>query len=396
MQTRFNFSTAVDPADAHVWAPRAGNDTHNVKFVWDNVLRMLGPNETRAVDLTRMQYGTGFLCDPSDAACMGQLVSVPAAVLASGQAGAGLGMFAKLDDAIFGLNLDVQPSAVTFTRNFNRLAGSHGPVEATYYLVPLAGVCWRPLFAWGRAAFPRFFLSPTLLAGSPSATFTASRETSITLQQQQQSMAKESLSTAHRNATTSGAVDAPPAPPAVVSTGLGLYSCANVADMNLTEVIDLSGANINWDAHFYWPYIGMYLPPLVPADAQWTTNQGSGEELHCGPHYVHGQRINTAAIHAEYVAAKRSGITTLAYFNLNEYGQDFSCTPVPPIANTTNDWANSTQFLADHMPDAVLPGCPGTVRSVSRVFSLLCTLNQELTKNPKFIGLNLNRVGKTA
>jgi hypothetical protein len=143
--------------------------------------------------------------------------------------------------------------------------------------------------------------------------------------------------------------------------GLGLYSCANSADMNLTEVRDTYGATLNWDAHFYWPYIGLYLPPIVPASASWQTNFGDGEEANCGGGFRHGQTIDVATIGAEYRASRAAGVPTLAYFNMFEYGENFSCTPLPPITPPPdNDWRNATQFLADHFSDSVLPGCPGT------------------------------------
>ena len=75
---------------------------------------------------------------------MGQLLSVPLSYTASAAAGAGLGVVAALDDAIFGLMLDLTPAAAVFSRRYNRLASAAGPVEATYFLVP-AGADWRGL-----------------------------------------------------------------------------------------------------------------------------------------------------------------------------------------------------------------------------------------------------------
>ena len=168
-----------------------------------------------------------------------------------------------------------------------------------------------------RTAFPRFFLSPTLLKGS---TFDA------------------------------------------VDTGLGLYTCANSEDMNLTEVVELYGATTNWDAHFYWPYIGMFLPPIEPPNANWKSNTGPQEEPNCGAHFSHGATVNAAVIGKELAAAAANGIKTLQYFNLIEYGQNFDCAHIPAsqVPPPANDWQNATVFLANHMRDALWPGCPGT------------------------------------
>ena len=337
LQARVDFwGEGESPSDVRIWAPRGGVDLENRAFVWRDVLTPLSAND--GVNLTRMQYGQGFLCD-SGSACMGQLLPVP--VSYTGSAGAGVGVVAALDDAIFGLTLDLTPSSASFSRRYNRLASAAGPVSATYFLVP-AGADWRALFRWGRAAYPRFFLSPTLLTPAARA-FSATRATA-------QEVA----------ALPAGRHSAPPAPPPrAIATGLGAYSCANAADMNLTELA-LSGVTTNWDAHFYWPYIGMYLPPVSPQNASWASNLGDGEEGACG-RYRHGQQVSYASIAAEYAAAAAVGLQTLAYFNLNEYGQNYGCTPLPPqVPPPPNDWTNSTQFLANHFPSAPLPGCVNT------------------------------------
>ena len=282
---------------------------------------------------------------------MGQLLPVPLALRASVAQGAGVGLVAALDDAIFGLRLSVNASALAFTRQFNRLASAQaGAVTVTHFLVPTPGTDWRPLFAWGRAAFPRFFLPPSLLAGTPALNFTATHATPRALAE-----------LVARAATPQGAPPVAPPPPPSLAHGLGIYSCANVQDMNLPQVRDASGATLNWDAHFYWPYIGMYLPPIEPAGASWASNVGSGEEGVCGPGWRHGANASYAGIAAQYAASAAAGLTTLAYFNLNEWGEEIDCQLPPPQAPPPpNDWRNSTQYLANHMPSALLPGCPGT------------------------------------
>ena len=140
----------------------------------------------------------------------------------------------------------------------------------------------------------------------------------------------------------------------------GLYTCANAADVNISE-LRAAGATHIWDAHFNWPYIGMPLPPVVPAGSSWPSNTGSGEEADCGPSFRHGQATSAAQIGAESLAAAALGLTVLQYFNLFEFGENISSCALPaPLANQTNDWRVALQFLADAMPDSTIPGCPGT------------------------------------
>jgi hypothetical protein len=39
--------------------------------------------------------------------------------------------------------------------------------------------------------------------------------------------------------------------------GLGMYTCAGPADLNLTA-LEKFGGNVIWDAHFWWPYQGCF------------------------------------------------------------------------------------------------------------------------------------------
>ena len=332
-------------ADALFWAARQGNETASKAGIWEDVTRMLSASDDPPRE--NMQYGLNFLCAPGDAACCGEIMSVPALAAARASTGAGLGVMAAVDDDIFILRGNISGARAALWRQANRLGQSRN-VSSAVFLVPLAGGDWRGLFAWARAAFPRFFLPPTLLAGSPAAHFSATRASPRSV-------------AAYARAATAAAASAPAPVPPGLAAGLGLYSCANVADMNVSA-LRASGATHNWDAHFEWPYIGMYLPPIVPAGASWQSNTGSGEEGDCGPSYHHGQNVSVASIRAEAAAAAAAGITTLPYFNLFEYGEDINCALPPPLPppQQTNDWRNATQFLADTMPDAIIPSCPGT------------------------------------
>ena len=264
------------------WVPRTGPECpSNACNSWRDALGMV--NSSTPSPSIATKYGLGFYFEHDSAAR--EVSPVPAYVRAD-SGGDGLGIMAALDDPIFGLTTDADGGGVNVTRWYNRLGGSVG-VNLTYFLVPLSGADWRPLFAWGRAAFPRFFLAETLVA--------------------------ESKISAPAEAVQ-------PAPvPDVVATGLGLYTCAGAADWNVSEAVGLSGASINWDAHFWWPYIGLLLPP--PAVDSWVSNTGSGEQTACGAGFSHGDVVNRSRINASYTAAAAVGVRTLAYFNLVEFGE---------------------------------------------------------------------------
>ena len=317
-----NVSTTPNSGNFKFWTPRGGNSS----LGWEDTLR-LADNQSQPRGY-HTQYGINMLFDNNPAGR--EISSVPAAVLASDSTQSGIGLMQALDDHIFGLSIDVSPDLIALNKYYNRL-GQGRSVSLTTMIVPISGLDWRPLFLWSRAAFPRFFLSSTLLADAVNK--------------------KDSL----RSPT------APPADiPAVVKTGLGMYTCANIEDMNVTE-IRLYGATHNWDAKFEWPYIGMYLPPITPPEANWTSNLGSGEEPNCGNGWSHGQQVNKSMINSIYANAALGGITSLTYFNVNEYGQNFACPlPQPLSPPPDNDWLNSSQFAADHMPNSTWPGCPNT------------------------------------
>jgi hypothetical protein len=219
-------SAASLPNDAGVfWAPMSGNASLNQAGVWGDVLAM----RTSAESSYALQYGTGFLFEPDTGSRA--ISPVPAAVLASTAApgaGAGLAFFAAVDDVIFGLAADVSPASAAFRRYYNRQGGGRA-VSSTHYLVPLAGADWRPAFQWARAAFPRFFLSPTLLSSAARGGVGESA----------------GLLSRTRPPLRAAAPVLPAPVPPVVNAGLGLYSCAGAADMN-TSQLNAWGATHNW------------------------------------------------------------------------------------------------------------------------------------------------------
>ena len=330
-------AAAANASDVRFWAPRGGNATAGAP--WEDALRMTTA-ASRPETGIRTQYGSNMLFDDVEGR---EVAPVPAAVLAYASARAGVGLVAALDDPVFGASVDVAASGAAIRHYYNR-QGEGRTVSLGVHLVPIAGGAdWRPLFLWCRGAMPRFFLSSTLLAAAAAGAATGAKPAAAPLPP-----------------PLSQRAPPPPPPPPQVTTGLGLYSCANIEDMNLTQLRQ-SGATHNWDAHFQWPYIGMYLPPILPPNASWASNLGPGEEPNCGAGWRHGQLVNYSMIRDANVRSMAAGITTLTYFNMVEYGENFACPLPPPVSPPPpNDWLNSSLFAADHMPDSPMPGCPNT------------------------------------
>ena len=161
-RTSLNASLRVlNGESSSYWVPRSGSYALASKTVFEDTTAML--RDSSGVNTSNMAYGLNFLCGDDGSGECGQHFSVPLGVLSSERDAAGVSLFAAVDDAIFGLRLDASQSALAFERLYNRL-GNGKPVDAKYFIVPLAGADFRPIFGWARAAFPRFFVSPTLLA----------------------------------------------------------------------------------------------------------------------------------------------------------------------------------------------------------------------------------------
>lgn len=139
--------------------------------------------------------------------------------------------------------------------------------------------------------------------------------------------------------------------------GLGVYSCASADSIN-ASALSATAATLQWDAHFWWPYIGMTMPP----NTTWGSNTGSGEETQCGT-FVHGQRTSRATMADYYTAldtATNGSMHALSYFNLFEFGEDVVWPlqgAVPTPADT--DWTNSSLYLWHNLNASVLQAGAG-------------------------------------
>jgi hypothetical protein len=303
-------------ADAF-WVPRAGLPrTSHSNADWEDVLAL----ELASAPPRLLQFGEGFLSG-ADGAGADEITPLPLVLHVSQRQGVALAVVHSLNDTTFGATMAVSANGSRWSRLFNRLGGggTHSAVDITFtsHLVPVQGESHN--MGGVRAALG-------FIADAYSPTFEP-----------------------HEAAAA-----------AVSEFGLGMYSCANAADHNLTALHQVGG-NVVWDASFWWPYQGMFLPPLSVINATppsgknnltWLSNLGGGEQTACGPMFTHGQRVALADVHAAGTAASAAGLAQLSYFNLDFFGQT-PAYPSPPSSSlppaTLDDWHNSTLWLARHL-----------------------------------------------
>jgi hypothetical protein len=318
-------------SDAAFWMPRSGPRPGG----WTDVTALL--TSASAPNGLRTTYGDGFIYEQNISS--GREVSpIPMTLAASLSLDAGLALFHDPADPLVAAYADVDPLRSSFSRIYNRLGAgalADGGVSFTMHFVPVKGADWRPAFAWARAAFPPFFLSASALAAGPQGW----------------------VPSAAAAAAATSLAPTPSPVPLYLRVGQGLYTCASGEDVNASYLIQ-AGATMNWDAHFFWPYIGQFMPQDATS---WTSNTGSGEELDCGPHFTHGDTVDRGAINATYAAGLDVGLATLPYFNLFEFGENVQIVPapVPPVPGPLA-WQNASIFLAQNLTGSALPGPQNT------------------------------------
>ena len=156
-------------------------------------------------------------------------------------------------------------------------------------------------------------------------------------------------------------------PTSLARVGLGMYTCSPANSLNVSTTVDSAGGTTLWDASFWWPYIGQFLPPVSNASEQWTSNLGASEQAVCSGlpgGFRHGQRVSARTIAEHLVGMREIGVSVpLSYFNLFEVGQNVRWplpAPVPRCqpggAGTTQArcWNDSSIFISSALSDAVL------------------------------------------
>jgi hypothetical protein len=286
------------------WAPRTGQTPTDNLLAFDPPLR----------PARRLLFGA-----VDNAPASAEETPLPMAVAYSAALGFGVGLLPNVSDTAIAGELVVGGNVgVSWTRLYDRLDHRTGqPVTYTTHLIGLGSgppsalaqglypeLAWRPAMAWMQAHFPSYLL-PLLPADE----------------------------------------------------GLGIYDCA-AADAVNASFLQQAGASVNWDAHFWWPYIGMTAPP----NATWRSNTGSGEETQCGG-YTHGDRVSREAMAAYFTnldQVTNGSMHAMSYFNLYEFGENVhwplpaSVSPVP----TADDWTNSSLYLWRRLNASVLRAAP--------------------------------------
>ena len=173
-------------------------------------------------------------------------VPVPVAVFANVSVGATLAVVLAMNDTTLAAAIDASTAGLEVRRYNNRLGGGRPAVRFVVHLVAKPATDWRPAYSWVVDRYAQFFR-----AGPAAASVAA-------------------------------------------GVGLGMYTCANVTGLNVTALAAM-GANVIWDAHFWWPYQGLFLPPVPSETTRWRSNTGGGEEIKC-PGFNHGQEVSIAAI----------------------------------------------------------------------------------------------------
>ncbi len=99
---------------------------------------------------------------------------------------------------------------------------------------------------------------------------------------------------------------------------------------------------VNWKASFDFPYMGMFIPPVLSDTARWTRYGG-------GTTSIEGMRRYSADM-------RRQGFHVLSYFNITEFGAEVT-DPAPPRKATHDEdlWKNADDFLYSRLADAILP-----------------------------------------
>lgn len=167
---------------------------------------------------------------------------------------------------------------------------------------------WRPALAWMAARYPAFF-EPSL-AAAPSI------------------------------------------------SGCGAYSSYEGAiDV---EKFKRMGGIVNWKASFDFPYMGLFLPPVPNDAARWRRF-----DVDSAGRLIPGKKTYTSIAQMEDYARrmKRLGFSTLAYFNVTEFGgaSDYSEAMIFPrpgkiATDSTRPWTNPNWQLYENFRGAILFG----------------------------------------
>jgi len=145
----------------------------------------------------------------------------------------------------------------------------------------------------------------------------------------------------------------PPNPRADVLAGTGSYS-GRMEKLKPDETARLKkmAYNCDWDASFNWPYFGMFLPPMPDAGTAWTTYGYNSAGNHDPGRST---QMSYRKLNEKARERKESGFTTLAYFNVTEFGVGIKDkTAVKNDLPDSESWHDANTYLYRKIADGIL------------------------------------------
>lgn len=128
--------------------------------------------------------------------------------------------------------------------------------------------------------------------------------------------------------------------------GLGAYS--SYQGHLDQDALKKMAFKVNWNAHFDWPYIGMFVPPVAKS-VPWTSYKK--------------QQTSITMMNDYCESMEKSGFHVLSYFNLTDLGsnRDWHTHPAQVASNTPDLWKSAEGFLYGKLRDGILYAQDGKV-----------------------------------
>eukprot|EP01060_Flectonema_neradi_P007492 TRINITY_DN1522_c4_g1_i1.p1 TRINITY_DN1522_c4_g1~~TRINITY_DN1522_c4_g1_i1.p1 ORF type:complete len:679 (+),score=122.11 TRINITY_DN1522_c4_g1_i1:735-2771(+) len=126
--------------------------------------------------------------------------------------------------------------------------------------------------------------------------------------------------------------------------GLGSYTSANEIPQNVSFLQDI-GYKVNWDlGGRFFPYMGMYLPPVAPGEEWANDAEGSQKSIN----------VTFEFIDQQYLSQKGIGVNPFSYFNIFEYGLNVVYDKSQTTPTGHGDWRNASDYLSGYLIDSMV------------------------------------------
>ena len=223
ISTQLNILNENKNNDLYFWIPRNGT----IGPTWTDPLALYNSSQSLAVQLGNGYMHWGAIPDISYPI---QFMVFPLSMILSKKYNHGIALIHDINDIIFGASININSTSILYQRYFNKISYKNPNLQFRTFLKVNKGFNFRNTMNWTSKEYPDLFYP---------------------------------ISKKYGNAKKiNDKLD---------NIGFGLYSCANAKDLNVTNVVNQSGANVNWMASQYNPYLGMYLPPVSSYNETWIT-----------------------------------------------------------------------------------------------------------------------------